>query len=45
MDNLTDKCLCEDCFLYHEKKHYCSLDGKQHKGCYNNFMAKEKRNG
>lgn len=31
-------CNCEECFLFHVRKNYCSLDGKQHKGCFQNFM-------
>lgn len=34
-------CICENCFLYHAKKNYCSLDGKQHVGCFKNFMPME----
>lgn len=34
-------CVCEHCFLYHERKKYCSLDGKVHVGCFKNFMSKE----
>lgn len=39
-----EDCTCKSsngvpkCFLYHAKKNYCSLDGKQHTGCIINFM-------
>ena len=29
--------ICENCILYSRKRHYCALDGKQHKGCFSNF--------
>lgn len=42
-------CIKEDgtpqCFLYHARKGYCSLDGKVHVGCMVNFMPIESGNG
>ena len=42
----SNTCLKSDgtpnCFLYHVSKKYCALDGKQHVGCFNNFMPIER---
>ena len=35
---MTTDCVCLNCFLYHPKKDYCSLDGLKHAGCMINFM-------
>ena len=37
---MIDNCTCGTCFLWHEKKKYCSLDGKVHTGCIANHMPK-----
>lgn len=41
MEECKKDCICGNCFLFHEGKKYCSLDGKQHVGCFKNFMPKE----
>lgn len=36
---------CGECFLYSEKKKYCSVDGKRRtkvNGCYDKFQPKPK---
>lgn len=38
---MTDFCTCATCFLWHEKRNYCSLDGRFHTGCIANHMPKE----
>ena len=41
---MTDEPSCGNCFLYHEKKKTCPIDGRRRmkvNGCYMHFVPKD----
>lgn len=42
---MTNEASCGSCFLYHEKKKICPIDGRHRlkvNGCYMNYQPKDK---